>query len=226
MRVLVIEDDPQLRSNLSTLLADAGYACDIAEDGRDGLHCALEYPIDLAVIDLGLPEVSGVSIIKKLREAGRDYPVLILTARSDWQDKVGGLEAGADDYLTKPFNREELLARVNALLRRSKGFTEPAISIGEITLDTSAKTITVSGALLETTAYEFRLMECLMLNTGKVMSKTELIEHIYNEEAEHDSNVIEVFVGRLRKKLARLGQDTVIQTVRGQGYKICKVTDG
>ena len=225
MRVLVIEDDSSLRQNLESLLVEAGYACDVAADGRDGLHCALEYPVDLAIIDLGLPEMSGVDIIKKLREAGREVPVLILTARSDWQDKVGGLEAGADDYLTKPFNNEELLARVNALLRRSKGYSDPKIRVGEICLDTSARQIEVSGAVMTTTAYEYKLMECLMLNAGKVMSKTELVEHIYNEEAEHDSNVIEVFVGRLRRKMASLGQSGVIETARGQGYRVSQLSE-
>lgn len=219
MRILVIEDDLPLAENLSTVISKAGYACDVASNGVDGLHCATEYAIDVAIIDLGLPDINGIEIIRRVRAASLDYPILILTARSDWQDKVEALESGADDYLTKPFNNNELLARVNALLRRSKGFSDPKISIGSITLDTSAKLLSVADNVVTTTAYEYRLIECLMLNAGKVLSKTELVEHLYQEDAEQESNVIEVFVGRLRKKLAPFGQDKLIETIRGQGYR-------
>lgn len=220
MRVLVVEDDQTLGEQLRSLLVEAGFACDLAADGVDGLHCATEYPIDVAVIDLGLPEIDGVELIRRVRDAGHTYPILILTARDDWQDKVSGLEVGGDDYLTKPFNNAELLARINALLRRSKGFADAKIKLDALVLDTAAKELSVSGHAIATTAYEYRTIECLMLNAGKVLSKTELTEHIYDEEAEHDSNVIEVFVGRLRKKLAEHGQDQRIETVRGQGYRL------
>ena len=220
MRILVVEDEKHLLKNLGDLLGQAGYACDLAGGGEDGLHCALEYPLDLAIVDLGLPEINGVELIRKVRAADKAYPILILTARDDWQDKVEGLEAGADDYLTKPFNNEELLARVNALIRRSKGFSAPTISLGQLTLDTASKTLSVGQIAVQTTAYEYRLLECLMLNAGCVMSKTELVEHIYAEEADRDSNVIEVFIGRLRKKIAKAGVSEYIETVRGQGYRI------
>lgn len=223
MRVLVIEDDTLLRESLHTLLVGKGYACDTAADGIDGLHCATEYPVDLAVVDLGLPEKSGVDVIQAVRAQGLMYPILILTARDDWQDKVKGLEAGADDYLTKPFNNEELLARLNALLRRSKGFAEPVITISGVTLDTAAKTASIEGALLSLTAFEYRLLECLMLNVGKVMSKTVLTEHIYDEDSERDSNVIEVLLGRLRRKIkaqtSTVDHASCIETIRGQGYR-------
>ena len=220
MRTLVIEDDPSLGQQLQLLLTEAGFACDLAANGVDGLHCASEYAIDVAIVDLGWPDIDGVEIIRRLREDGHNYPILILTARDDWRDKVSGLEVGGDDYLTKPFNNEELLARVNALLRRSKGFADAKIRLDELVLDTSAKELTVSGHSIVTTAYEYRTIECLMLNAGKVLSKAELSEHIYDEDTEHDSNVIEVFVGRLRKKLAQYGQDQRIETVRGQGYRL------
>lgn len=223
MRILLIEDDDTLRDNVRELLEKNDYACDVAANGVDGLHCGREYPVDVAIIDLGLPQLNGVEIIKTLRAEKYSYPILILTARDDWQDKVSGLEAGADDYLTKPFNNNELLARVNALLRRSKGFADPNITIGHLTLDTSGKTLSVEGKPLGTTAYEYRLIECLMLNAGKVMSKTALVEHIYDEDKEHDSNVIEVFVRRLRKKLEPFDQHKLIETVRGQGYRLAAV---
>ena len=222
MRVLLVEDDTALRDNLRQVLEGAGYACDAASNGKDGLHCAREYPIDVAIIDLGLPEISGVEIIRTVRAETYEYPILILTARSDWQDKVAGLEAGADDYLTKPFNNQELLARLNALIRRSKGYSDTVINIGELSLNTSAKSLVLGDSAIDITAYEYRLIECLMLNAGKVMSKSALVEHIYDEEADNDSNVIEVFVRRLRKKLEPFGSASVIETVRGQGYRISK----
>lgn len=222
MRVLVIEDDNSLRENLRQLVEGAGYACDVASNGEDGLFCAQEYPIDLAIIDLGLPEVSGVEIIRTVRSENHEYPILILTARNDWQDKVEGLEAGADDYLTKPFHNEELLARLNALIRRSKGYADAVINIGDLSLNTSAKSLSLGESQIETTAYEYRLIECLMLNAGRVMSKSALVEHIYDEEADNDSNVIEVFVRRLRKKLEPFDRASLIETVRGQGYRVAK----
>lgn len=221
MRALIIEDDDLLRDTLGAILTSAGYACDLAADGIDGLYCATEYPIDLAVVDLGLPGKNGIELIEAVRTQGLDFPILILTARNDWQDKVKGLEAGADDYLTKPFNNEELLARLNALLRRSKGYASPVIKLGDIVLDSAAQTVSVNQQPLSVTAYEYRLLACLMLNAGKVMSKTVLTDHIYEEEADRDSNVIEVFIGRLRKKLADLDQPDCIETLRGQGYRFC-----
>lgn len=219
MRVLIIEDDYLIRESLNTLLSDNGYACDTAKDGLDGLHCATEYPVDLAIIDIGLPKKSGVEIIQAVREKDLKYPILILTARDSWQEKVNGLEAGADDYLVKPFHNEELLARLNALLRRSSGHASPILTFGDISLDTAAQLVTVNNVQLNLTAYEYRVLECLMLNAGKVLSKTMLTEHVYDEDAEHDSNVMEVFVGRLRKKLNRGKGLHVIETIRGQGYR-------
>lgn len=220
MRVLLVEDDTPLRENLRQVLEGAGYACDAVSNGMDGLHCAREYPVDVAIIDLGLPEISGVEIIHRVRAESHEYPILILTARSDWQDKVAGLEAGADDYLTKPFNNQELLARLNALIRRSKGYADSVIKIGDLSLNTSAKTLMLGDSDIDITAYEYRLIECLMLNAGRIMSKTALVEHIYDEETDNDSNVIEVFVRRLRKKFEPYGSASLIETVRGQGYRV------
>ncbi|MGB5326371.1 MAG: response regulator transcription factor [Pseudomonadales bacterium] len=219
MRVLVIEDEQALRQSLVNMLGEAGYACDAASDGEEGLFCATEYPLDLAIVDLGLPKMSGLELVRELRAQGRDMPILILTARDGWQDKVAGLEAGADDYLVKPFHRDELLARLNALLRRSSGHASPRIRFGELALDTAAQTATVKEQRLTLTAFEYRVLEYLLLNAGSVLSKSELSEHIYAEASDRDSNVIEVFVGRLRKKIAAQGVAHNIETVRGQGYR-------
>lgn len=219
MRILVVEDDASLRTTLESTLVSNGYACDTAKDGVEGLYCATEYPVDIAIIDIGLPGKNGVDVIKGVRDKGLKYPILILTARDSWQEKVNALEAGADDYLVKPFHNEELLARLNALLRRSSGFASPELSFGSISLNTASQLVTVDGKALSLTAYEYRVLECLMLNAGKVLSKTALAEHIYDEDVEHDSNVIEVFVGRLRKKLDTGDGVTWIETVRGQGYR-------
>lgn len=219
MRALVIEDEQALRQSLVRMLEEAGYACDAASDGEDGLFCATEYPLDIAIVDLGLPKMSGLELVQELRKRGHDLPILILTARDGWQDKVAGLEAGADDYLVKPFHRDELLARLNALLRRSSGHASPRIVFGELELDTAAQSASAAGQLLSLTAYEYRVLEYLLLNAGSVLSKTALAEHIYAEESDRDSNVIEVFVGRLRKKIAAEGIAHNIETVRGQGYR-------
>ncbi|MCH2099348.1 MAG: response regulator transcription factor [Pseudomonadales bacterium] len=220
MRVLVVEDESTLREQLVGRLQEEGMAVDAAGDGREGLYLGTEYEFDAAVIDLGLPELDGVSLIERLRAEQRAFPILILTARDRWQDKVTGLDAGADDYLAKPFHYEELIARLRALVRRAAGFASAAISHGPITLDTNTKEVRVHDALIELTAFEYNLLEYLMLHPHKVVSKTELTEHLYSQDFERDSNVIEVFVGRLRKKLDPSGDSRPINTVRGQGYRL------
>lgn len=216
MRILVVEDEPNLRSQLKSRLTDSGYVVDVAEDGEEGLYFGNEYEYDAAIVDLGLPKLDGMDLIAQLRAGERDFPVLVLTARGNWQDKVEGLEAGADDYLTKPFQPEELLARLNALLRRAGGYASPVLEQGDLKLDTARKEVRVADALIELTAYEFRVLEYLMLNPSRVVSKTELTDHLYEQDFDRDSNVIEVFVGRLRKKLDPVNP---IRTVRGQGYR-------
>jgi two-component system response regulator PhoP len=216
MRILLIEDEIQLQEQLRQKLRSAGYVVDSAADGEEGLYYGREYEYDAAVIDLGLPKLGGIEVIARLRAQDRRFPILILTARGHWQDKVEGLEAGADDYLTKPFQMEELLARLNALLRRAAGYASPLITEGPLSLDTARKEVRVHDALVELTAYEYRVLEYLMLNPSRVVSKSELTDHLYEQDFERDSNVIEVFVGRLRKKLVPLNP---IRTVRGQGYR-------
>jgi two-component system response regulator PhoP len=219
MRALVIEDDPHLRGQVSQMFADEGFAVDQAADGENGLYMATEYPVDIAIVDLGLPGTSGIDIIRKARKAGRSFPILILTARDGWQTKVEGLEAGADDYLVKPFHREELLARARALLRRSGGWAQPQLSCGPVVVDTTAKTVRVHDRPVELTAYEFKVLEYLILHAGEVVSKSTLTEHLYAEEDERDSNVIEVFIRRLRTKLDPEGTLAPITTLRGSGYR-------
>jgi two-component system, OmpR family, response regulator PhoP len=220
MRILVVEDDESLRASLCEGLREAGYAVDQAGDGREGLFAAQEYPIDLAIVDLGLPEMSGIELIRKLRDQGGDRPILILTARDRWQDKVEGLESGADDYLVKPFHLEELLARLNALLRRSAGFASPVMSCAPIQMDTARQVVTVHDHAVELTTFEYKVLEYLMHHAGEVVSKTRLSEHIYEEDLDRDSNVIEVFVGRLRRKLDPDGTLAPIETLRGRGYRL------
>jgi len=219
MRALVIEDDPQLRAQVIRHLKEDGYAIDEAADGEQGTFMAVEYPVDLAVIDLGLPKASGISVIKAARKAGRKFPILILTARDGWQSKVEGLEAGADDYLVKPFHKEELLARARALVRRSGGWAQSRLECGPIVLDTGAKTVSLNGAMVELTAFEYRVLEYLVMHAGQVVSKSTLTEHLYNEDEERDSNVIEVFVRRLRSKLDPENSLNPIATLRGAGYR-------
>ena len=219
MRLLVIEDEAPLRHQLEERLRATGYAVDSAADGEDGFFQGRENPVDLAVVDLGLPKLSGIEIIRRWRAAGRAFPVLILTARGRWQDKVEGLNAGADDYLTKPFEIEELLARVNALLRRAAGVAQPVLQCGPIVLDIAAHRVTVDGAALELTAYEYKVLEYLMLHRGQVVSKTELTEHVYDQDFDRDSNVIEVFIGRLRRKLDPHNRYQPVETLRGRGYR-------
>lgn len=220
MRLLVVEDESLLRQQLKLGLERAGYVVDDAADGKTGLFQATEYDYDAAIIDLGLPQLDGISVIRQLREAGKQYPVLILTARGDWQDKVAGLDAGADDYVVKPFRLEEIQARLNALLRRAAGFASPVISCGLVKLDTSAKRVSVGGAAIELTAYEFKTLEYLMLHPDQVISKAELTEHLYAQDYDRDSNVLEVFVRRLRQKLDPEQTLQPIETVRGQGYRM------
>jgi two-component system response regulator PhoP len=219
MRLLVIEDETSLREQLCRQLRAAGYAVDGAANGRDGLAHGREYPIDLAVVDLGLPDISGMEVIRAWRTNDRRFPVLILTARGRWQDKVEGLEAGADDYLVKPFQFEELLARTKALLRRAAGQAQPVVTCGPIVLDTAAQQVRVDRRTIELTAYEYKVLEYLMLHAGDVVSKTTLTEHVYDQDFDRDSNVIEVFIGRLRKKLDPDERLDPIETLRGRGYR-------
>jgi two-component system response regulator PhoP len=219
MRALIIEDDPQLRTQVFGYLTEAGYVVDAAADGDEGLYMASEYPIDLAIIDLGLPKTPGISIIRSVRKAGRKFPILILTARDGWQAKVEGLEAGADDYLVKPFHKEELLARARALVRRSSGWSHSQLESGPIAVDTAAKSVRLNNQPVELTAYEYRVLEYLLMHAGEVVSKTVLTEHLYTEDEERDSNVIEVFIRRLRSKLDPDGTLNPIATLRGAGYR-------
>lgn len=219
MRILLVEDEVNLRTQLADKLKQNGYVVDTADNGDDGLYYGLEYPVDIAIIDLGLPGISGIQVIEKLREAGLSYPVIILTARSRWQEKVEGLEAGADDYLTKPFHYEELQARISALIRRSAGHATPMLEISGVKLDTRTQDVFVGESRLDLTAFEYKLLYYLMINAGKVVSKMELTEHLYEEDSDRDSNVIEVFVGRLRKKLDPDNALNPIETLRGRGYR-------
>ena len=219
MRLLVIEDDLTLRESLVRKLVEAGFAVEQAADGKEGLYFAEEYPVDLAIIDLGLPEISGLELIKSLRAASKDYPILVLTARDRWQDKVEALKIGADDYVTKPFHVEELMARADALLRRAGGWAQSELVCGPITLETRSQVVTLNGESVELTSFEYRLLEYLMLHAGEVCSKTQITEALYDEDFERDSNVIEVFIGRLRRKLDPDSTFKPIETLRGRGYR-------
>ncbi|MEI2779848.1 MAG: response regulator transcription factor [Candidatus Competibacter sp.] len=219
MRILIIEDEAPLLERVAAQLREQGYAVDTAADGRNGLYLGQEYPLDAAVVDLGLPDLPGIEVIRRWRAAGRRFPILILTARGRWQDKVEGLEAGADDYLVKPFYMEELLARLRALIRRTGGWTQAVLACGPIALDTGAQQVTLLGQPVDLTAYEYKLLEYLMLHAGTVISKTELTEHLYQEDEDRDSNVLEVLVGRLRRKLDPDRDLNPIETLRGRGYR-------
>ena len=216
MRLLVVEDDPDLNRQLVTAFTDAGYVVDSAKDGEEGHYLGDTEPYDAVVLDLGLPVIDGVTVLEKWRRNERKMPVLILTARDRWSDKVAGFDAGADDYVSKPFHMEEVLARIRALLRRSAGHASSEIVCGPLMLDTAAARVTVNGQAVKLTSLEFRLLGYLMHHKGRVVSRTELVEHLYDQDFDRDSNTIEVFVGRLRKKL---GVD-VLRTVRGLGYCI------
>ena len=219
MRALIVEDEAPLRGQLVESLRAEGYVVNSAEDGKHGLYLGAEYPVDVAVVDLGLPKLSGIDVIRRWREAGRAFPVLILTARGRWQDKVEGLEAGADDYLAKPFHVAELLARLKALLRRSGGWAQPVLQCDVVVLDMSTQRVAVNGRPVELTAFEYRMLEYLMVHAGEVVSKTALSEHLYEDDLDRDSNVLEVLLGRLRRKLDPAGELDPIETLRGRGYR-------
>lgn len=219
MRLLIIEDEQALLDQLAKLLEREGYTVEKATNGEDGGWMASEFALDLAIVDLGLPDISGVDVIRQLRADDKSYPVLILTARDGWQAKVEALEAGADDYVVKPFHEEELLARVRALLRRASGWASAEICSGPFTLDTRGHSLKRGDTSIELTAFEYKVLEYLLLHAGEVISKTRLSEHIYDEETERDSNVIEVFIRRLRTKLDPDDSLHPIETLRGQGYR-------
>lgn len=214
MRLLVVEDEPDLNRQLVDALSDAGYAVDTALDGEEGHFLGDTEPYDTVVLDLGLPLMDGISVLEQWRRNQRNMPVLILTARDRWSDKVAGMDAGADDYVAKPFHMEEILARVRALLRRGAGHASSEIEIGSLRLDTRASRVTLDGAAIKLTSHEFRLLSYLVHHGGRVVSRTELIEHLYDQDFDRDSNTVEVFIGRLRKKLP----NQMIKTVRGLGY--------
>ena len=216
MRILLVEDDPDLSRQLKSSLDDAGYAVDHAPDGEEAQFLGETEPYDAIILDLGLPKVDGVSVLERWRREGNGTPVLILTARGAWSEKVAGFDAGADDYLTKPFHTEELLARLRALLRRAAGHSSPALTCGELRLDPRAARASAGGEPLRLTSLEYRLLHYLMMHQGRVISRTELVEHLYDQDFDRDSNTIEVFVGRVRKKI---GADR-IETVRGLGYRL------
>jgi two-component system OmpR family response regulator len=216
MRILVVEDDKDLNRQLAEALVDAGYVVDRAHDGEEGHFLGDTEPYDAVVLDIGLPQMDGISVMEKWRREGRKMPVLMLTARDRWSDKVAGIDAGADDYVTKPFHIEEVLARVRALIRRAAGHASSELVCGPVRLDTAASKVDVAGRPLKLTSHEFRLLAYLMHHVGKVVSRTELVEHLYDQDFDRDSNTIEVFVGRLRKKM---GID-MIETVRGMGYRL------
>ena len=216
MRILVVEDDTNLNRQIKDALTEGGYAVDVAFDGEEGHFLGDTEPYDAVVLDIGLPQMDGLSVLEEWRRAGKSMPVLLLTARDRWSDKVQGIDAGADDYLAKPFHMEELLARLRALVRRAAGHASNEITAGPVRLDVKAGKVTVDGQAIKLTSHELRLLSYLMHHKGKVVSRTELTEHLYDQDFDRDSNTIEVFVGRLRKKLP----ETVIHTVRGLGYQI------
>ena len=224
MRALVIEDEQTLREQIVEELRDQGFAIDEAGDGDEGLYLATEMPIDVAIVDLGLPGTDGIEIIRQARAKQCTYPILILTARTRWQDKVEGLEAGADDYLAKPFHMQELMARLRAILRRSGGWSESVLRFGQqerqLEIDTRKQQVTVDGESIELTAYEYKLLEYLALHDGEVISKAKLLDHLYDEETDRDANILEVFVRRLRNKLDPEKTLQPIETLRGRGYRL------
>jgi len=216
MRVLLVEDEPSLRAQLSDSLKHAGYAVDEIDNGLDAHFLGDTEPFDAVVLDLGLPVLDGLTVLKRWRSSGRMMPVLILTARDNWNEKVAGIDAGADDYLTKPFHTEELMARLRALIRRSSGLASAVLQCGSLTLDTRTSRVTLDGQSVVLTSHEYKVLEYLMHRIGSVVSRTEIIEHIYAQDYDRDSNTVEVFIGRLRKKLPA----ELIETVRGQGYRL------
>lgn len=219
MRILLVEDEAQLRAQIARQLQADGHVVDESGDGQDGLYQASEYPVDAAIVDLGLPKLSGIELIQQLRAAGKQLPILILTARGSWQDKVQGLEAGADDYLVKPFQMEELQARIKALLRRAAGAAQNRIDCGPLSLDLTAQSVALQGQPVELTSYEYRLLAYLVHQRGAVVPKSELADYLYPHDEDRDSNVLEVLVGRLRRKLDPKGELNPIETLRGRGYR-------
>jgi two-component system, OmpR family, response regulator PhoP len=219
MRALLVEDDETLRTGLAAALREAGWQVDVAADGPEGLYLAQEMAPDVAIVDLGLPGLSGMELIGRLRADGRPLPVLILTARDRWQDKVAGLKAGADDYMVKPFHTEELMARLEALVRRAAGWSQPVLDFGALRFEPAAQRVELHGEPVELTSFEYRLLEYLVLHAGQVVSRAELIERLYEQDFDRDSNTIEVFVGRLRRKLDPEGELKPIETLRGRGYR-------
>ncbi|MBT5031359.1 MAG: response regulator transcription factor [Proteobacteria bacterium] len=219
MRLLVVEDELTLQEQIAARLRSEGYVVDVSAEGEDAVYRGREYPINMAIVDIGLPGINGIEVIKQWRAENLGFPVLILTARDRWQDKVEGLESGADDYLTKPFHIEELVARVKVLLRRSVGLAQSVLCCGPMEIDTTSQTVKLNDKNVDLTAYEYRLLSYMMLNTGRVLSKMELVEHIYEEDADRDSNTIEVFIRRLRKKLDPNADLQPIETLRGRGYR-------
>ena len=219
MRAIVIEDDIDIQQQIVERLKAEGFAVDSTDNGNEGLYLAEEYPADVAIVDLGLPKMSGLEMIRRLREQGNQLPILILTARGRWQDKVEGLDAGADDYLVKPFHHEEMMARIRVLIRRASGWSDSRIVCTPVTLDTATQRTYVDERELELTAYEYKVLEYLMLHAGEVISKTVLTEHLYDDDSDNDSNVIEVFIRRLRQKLDPDETLKPIETLRGRGYR-------
>jgi len=219
MRAIVIEDDLDIQGQIVDRLKKEGFAVDSADNGGEGLYLLEEYPSDVAIIDLGLPELSGLEVINSIREKGNNIPILILTARGRWQDKVEGLDAGADDYLVKPFHHEEMMARIRVLIRRASGWSDSRIVCSPVILDTSTQRTYVGERELDLTAFEYKVLEYLMLHAGEVISKSVLTEHLYDDESDNDSNVIEVFIRRLRQKLDPDESLQPIETLRGRGYR-------
>ena len=219
MRILVVEDEAGIRENLRDELVRAGFVVDVAADGEEGLFAGAQYPIDIAIVDLGLPKMSGLEVIRRLREKSKGFPILVLTARDRWQDKVEGLEAGADDYVSKPFHFEEVLARLQALLRRSGGWSTSELVCGPIALDMRRQTVKVNDKGIDLTTHEYRLLEHFMIHAGRTLNRTELSERLYDEEMDRDSNIIDVYVNRLRKKLDPTEELKPFETLRGRGYR-------
>jgi two-component system response regulator PhoP len=226
MRALIVEDEAALLETLRGRLVETGFTVDVARDGEEGLFAGMEYPLDVAIIDLGLPKLPGLEVIRRLRAARKTFPILILTSRDSWQDKVEGLQAGADDYVAKPFHFEEVQARLQALLRRAGGWASPELKCGPVVLDTRVQAVKVGDRPVELTTFEYRILEHLMLRAGQVISKTELTERLYDQDFERDSNVIEVLVGRLRRKLDPDETLHPIETLRGRGYRFALAREG
>ena len=220
MRLLIVEDDEALRTSLAATLRERGFTVDEAGDAAEGEYFAAEFGVALAIVDLGLPDRSGTQLIEKLRSDGCDFPILILTARDHWESKVQGLNAGADDYVVKPFNLDELGARINALIRRSAGHAQAVINHGALALDTRSQEVRVNGEAVSLTAYEYRVLEMLILRSGEVITKSELADQLYDQDAGRDSNVLEVLITRLRKKLDPDRRLNIIETLRGRGYRM------